>query len=92
MLKAWAAGYLQGNIFMSQWQYCYRFECTPYHHFNYCVAIAVITLHTHFEFILVNCLRYSTFSEYLLVREAIFQLAYRLYILGFSKNFQMLQL
>lgn len=92
MLKAWAAGYLQGNIFMSEWQYCYRFERTPYHHSNYCVAIAVITLHTRFEFVLVNCLRYGTFSEYLLVREAIFQHACRLYVLRFSKNFQMLQL
>lgn len=89
MLKAWAAGYLQGNIFMSEWQYCYGFERTPYHHSNYCIAIAVITLHTNFE--IVNCLRYGTFSEYFLLGEAIFQHANRLYLLRFSKNFQMLQ-
>lgn len=62
---------------------------TPYHHFNYCVA--VITLLTRFEFILVNCLRYGTFSEYFLLEEATFQHAYRLYLPRFSKNFQMLQ-
>lgn len=88
-VKAWAAAYLQGNIFTSQWQQCYRVEHTPYHHFNYCVA--VITLHTRLEFILVNCLRYGTFSEYFLLGEAIFQHANRLYLLRFSKNFQMLQ-